>query len=138
MASHTLSRRRFLVTSAGFGLVGAVGIGRGAAGAGQGIDPALLAEVRELYALPVGQEVRCVSPPFPAARQRFYEADNPEQARLIPQGPQTMYLRWEGDRLQVWGLSFGSPGPTFGSLMETMAHVYPQELEGDADLVKKS
>jgi hypothetical protein len=138
MTSYTLSRRRFLVTSAGFGLVGAAGMGRGAAGAAQGIDPALMAEVRELYALPSGQEVRCVRPPFPAARQRFYEAANPEQARLIPAGPQTMYLRWEGDRLQLWGQSFGGPGPTFGSLMETMAHVYPQEVEGDAELLKKS
>jgi hypothetical protein len=138
MAFQRLSRRRFLVTSAGFGLAGTVGIGRGAAREAQRVDPALLADVRELYALPAGQEVRCVPPPFPAARLRFYEADNPEQARRIPEGPQTMYLRWEGDRLQVWGLRFGTPGPTFRDLMEMMVHVYPQEVEGDAELLQKN
>ena len=38
---------------------------------------ALLAEIRQLYALPAGQEVRCVRPPFPAAPGRAFPVNLP-------------------------------------------------------------
>jgi hypothetical protein len=137
MTPGTVSRRRFLMWSAIMGTVGPADLLRRAAAA-QGPDPALLEEIRKFYALPADRVLRCVRPPFPAARLRYYRADQPEQARLIPDGPQTIYLRWEGDKLQLFGMMFGAPGPTFTDLMETIAHVYPQEVEGDAELLKTS
>src|SRR3712207_7643255 len=45
-----------------------------------------------------GEDVKAVRPPFPATRQAFYEAADPDQAQRIPEGPTSMIFRWRDGR----------------------------------------
>jgi hypothetical protein len=132
--SH-LSRRQLLFAGAALGVCGWIDGAAPRRAAAERVDPKLQEEMRKLYALDRDQDIKVVLPPFPPSRLAFYAATYPDQAQAIPAGPDAMYLRWEGDKLQIWGMTFGG-GTDFPTLMRMAADIFPQEIEGDAELLK--
>jgi hypothetical protein len=134
-----ISRRRFV---AGGVLLGTLGVeallsplAPRRAGAFERIPPEVAEEMARRYALAEGQDVKRVAPPFAPARLEYYKAGNPLQAEMIPEGPDVMVFRWEMGKLRRWGSTFGQE--RFPSLMKSLAGIYPQEIEGDPELLRK-
>jgi hypothetical protein len=94
-----------------------------------------------LYALPDGEVLKRVAPPFPAFRLDYYTQEFADQAKLIPRGPAVMTFRWQDGRLRNWSMTFTGPnddGVTVPALVEWLAGIHPQEIEGDEGLLKES
>jgi RNA polymerase sigma factor (sigma-70 family) len=97
-----------------------------------------LNELKKTYALPDGEDVKCVKPPFPASRREWFRIAN--MRRIMVKGtdapPTSMIFRWNKGDLQHWSASFGTEGPEVASLLTSIAGIYPPETEGDAVLLK--
>lgn len=132
------SRRRLLLAGFMLGVTGVEGWRWATAlPADAAVDPNLQQQIDTLYALRDEEDVRAVRPPFSPLRLAFYQAEDPEQARSIPAGPDAIYFRWEDGRAKRWGMTFGGGGADFPTLMEMFLKIYPQEIEGDPVLLKK-
>jgi RNA polymerase sigma factor (sigma-70 family) len=95
-------------------------------------------EFADIYALPEGEVLKRVSPPFSPTRMDYYRREHAGQARAIPDGPQTMYFRWRDEKLKNWGMSFGSEdGTSWPTLLRILVDVYREEIEGDQEFIKK-
>jgi RNA polymerase sigma factor (sigma-70 family) len=95
-------------------------------------------EFAELYALPDKEVLKRVAPPFAPVRLEYYRREHAGQAQAIPSGPTSMFFRWHDGKLTNWGMHFGGDeGTDLSSLLRLVAGVYPQEIEGDQELVKK-
>jgi hypothetical protein len=104
-----------------------------------------MAEFDEIYSLRKDEVLRCVHPPFLPERLELYRRTRQSQAEAIPRGPEAMMWRWNaGDvleplahaRLTIWSMHFGS-SETVPSLVEKLLDVYPQEIEGDVELLDR-
>jgi len=104
-----------------------------------------MAEFNEIYSLGNDEVLRCVHPPFLPERLELYQRTRQSQAAAIPRGPEAMMLRWNaGDvleplghaRFTIWSMCFGS-SETMPSLVEKLLDIYPQEIEGDSDLLDR-
>jgi hypothetical protein len=104
-----------------------------------------MAEFDEMYWLRKEEVLRCVRPPFLPERLELYRRSSQSQAEAIPRGPEAMMLRWNaGDvleplahaRLIIWSMCFGS-SETARSLVEKLLDIYPQEIEGDRELLDR-
>jgi len=100
--------RRMLVHGA-LAALGAAALGRGAFAQR---DPAVLQEMRNLYGLQPGQDVKVVRPPFHPVRLVWYRQENPFQAEQIPAGPDILYFRWQDEGMRYSGMTFGGGGGT--------------------------
>jgi hypothetical protein len=92
------------------------------------------------YALPDGEVLRRVAPPFPPFRMDYYTKNYADQAKAIPRGPTVMTFRWKDGRLKNWSMTFSGTnddGVTVPALLEWLAGIYPQEIEGDEALLKE-
>ena len=87
------------------------------------------------YALADDQVLRRVVPPFPDERMEWYRLGNPGQADAIPRGPDAIFFRWERGGLVNNGMQFG--GEDVQGLLESVAGIYPQDIEGPLELRKK-
>jgi hypothetical protein len=101
----------------------------------ENIDKAL-AELQRHYALEDAEVLKRVPPPFPPSRLVLYRHWNPSQAEAIPRGPDVTYFRWELGQLTSWGMTFGKGGSTIRTVLRMVASVYPQEIEGDPELLE--
>ncbi len=54
----------------------------------------LLDEFRTTYALPDDAVVKRVAPPFTAGRMEYYRVYEARQAKILPEGPDTMWFYW--------------------------------------------
>ncbi len=92
-------------------------------------------EFEKAYALAEGQNVKYMGPPFLDSRLVYYRVKNYDQAQAIPEGPDNWYFRWE-DGLRPWGMSFsGSRGSSLPSILDSVAGIYREEVEGDEELL---
>ncbi len=96
--------------------------------------------LQKLYALRPDEVLKYVPPPFSPARMAYYVKEHAHQAQAIPSGPQVMMFRWENGKLSNWGMTFCGPddGQKLSGLAQSILGIYPQEIEGDAELLKKS
>src|SRR5262249_5946313 len=96
-------------------------------------------EFTKLYALPDGEVLKRVAPPYPEARMAYYKKEHASQAQQIPDGPITMYFRYGGGKLTNWGMTFSTSedGERLQGLLRGLADIYPQEVEGDDGLLKE-
>jgi hypothetical protein len=93
-----------------------------------------LDDFHRLYALDAEQVLKRVAPPFSSTRLQYYRSTNPGQAESVPSGPDAMCLRWQDGKLKNWSMTFGSM--ELCNLQDNLAGIYPQEIEGDAELLK--
>ena len=118
-----------------FGALGAAALGRAAFAQR---DPAVIQEMRNLYGLQPGQDIKVVRPPFHPVRLVWYKQENPFQAEQIPGGPDILYFRWQDEAMKYSGMTFGGGGGTeFPQLMDRLYGITPQDVEGDPELLKK-
>jgi RNA polymerase sigma factor (sigma-70 family) len=99
-----------------------------------------LEELKKTYALADGEDLKCVQPPFPAARKEWFRAANSRRALVraapFPAGPPAaLVFRWNKGELKQWGANFGG-GPDLPGLLSTLARIYAQEMEGDEEFLK--
>jgi hypothetical protein len=75
-------------------------------------------------------------PPFMPERLVYYRAQHAGQAQAIPSGPDTMFFRWTNNKLQSWGMTFSNgKGIDVRTMLRMFAGIYPQEIEGDRQLL---
>jgi RNA polymerase sigma factor (sigma-70 family) len=94
----------------------------------------------KLYVLPEGEVLRRIAPPFPECRMTYYRTEHAGQEQAIPRGPAVMYFRWRKDNLTNWGMSFCGGedcGETLPEILRQISDVYPEEIEGEKDLIKE-
>ncbi len=95
-------------------------------------------EFEALYALPDGEVLKRIKPPFSPARLIYYRHTSSFQAEKIPSGPQLMYFRWKDNKLMNEGMTFSmTGGESIPQIMETLVGIYPQECDGDPKLLKR-
>src|SRR5262245_701512 len=102
-------------------------------------DPEL-AEFYKKYALLDGEVLKFIPEPYPDCRMIYYKKKHAHQAENIPRGPAVMFFRAKADgTLYNWGMTFCdvNDGEAIQSMMRTLTGIYPQELDGDAELLKK-
>jgi hypothetical protein len=68
------------------------------------------ARFSEVYWLDEGRVLDLLLPPHPPERMLLYRNGNPGQARLIPSGPDQMFIYWEDDRPKYGEACFGCTG----------------------------
>lgn len=130
MSETGCTRRRVLLAGLGTMLLG------GAARAQR--DPAVIQEMRNLYGLSPGQDVKVIPKPFHPVRQIWYRQEQPFQAEQIPAGPDILYFRFQDEALRYAGMTFGGGGGTeFPELMDRLYAVPPQDVEGDPELLRR-
>lgn len=84
------------------------------------------------YSLSEGEVLARLIPPFIPERLVYYREKNPGQAQAIPRGPDSMFFRWENNKLVSRGMSFSNgQGMQVRGLLGMLADVFPQEVEGD-------
>lgn len=77
-----------------------------------------------------------IAPPFVPERMVYYRTKHAFQAQAIPRGPDTMVFRWQNNKLKYWLMNFsGGKGTAVRTLLMTLADVYPQEIEGDQQIL---
>jgi len=96
-------------------------------------EPGSAESLERLYALRDGEVLKREPPPFSPSRLVYYRERNPTQAQYIPEAPGVMLFRFREGRLKNWGLSGTAHLPW---IVRALADVYPQEIEGDAKLVR--
>ncbi len=88
------------------------------------------------YALSDGEVLARLIPPFIPERLVYYREKNPGQAQAIPGGPDSMFFRWDNGKLAGTGMSFGGgQGIQVRTLLRMLADVFPQEVEGDQQIL---
>ena len=87
------------------------------------------------YALADDQVLRRIAPPFSDERMEWYRVGNPSQADAIPRGPDTIFFRWDHGGPVNNGMQFG--GADLGDILNSVAGVFPQDMQGPADLLDK-
>jgi hypothetical protein len=101
-----------------------------------------LAEFNRIYSLKGDEVLIRIPPPFSPARLAFYKKMVPWQAKSIPKGPDWMTLKYgelpgatrPGKTVHIWAMGFGAP-LTLGGVADSVTRIFPQELEGDKDLL---
>jgi beta-lactamase regulating signal transducer with metallopeptidase domain len=93
-----------------------------------------LEEFKSRYVLAEGEVCKHIPRPFLPGRLIYYRQSDPTQADAIPSGPDAMHLRWQDGELLPWGLAFGEQNLL--RILEDVAVIYRQEVEGDEALVK--
>jgi RNA polymerase sigma factor (sigma-70 family) len=98
-----------------------------------------IAKLTRLYALPDGEVLKRVAPPFPPARMEYYCQEHAHQAKLNPAGPTAMSFRWKSDSLHIRSLTYSGrdDGTGLPTILEHLTGLYPQDLEGDEGLLKE-
>ena len=100
-------------------------------------------EFKQLYSLKGDDVLIRVAPPFLPERLDFYKRTRRSQAEAVRSEPAALLVRWvTGDLfelppdggLSIWGVRFGGP-ETLTGLAEMLLEIYPQELEGDRELL---
>ncbi|MHC4406729.1 MAG: hypothetical protein ACYTG0_44470 [Planctomycetota bacterium] len=110
----------------------------------------LLDEFRQTYALPDGQAVKRVSPPFSPGRLEYYRVYHAAQAKSIPEGPEFMWFKWDRrkpnpppinwsrrheGRLSTGGMGWvGGKGVSVAGLVDTFTGIHSYEMQGDRKL----
>jgi len=96
-----------------------------------------LAEFRALYALPEGEVLKRVSPPFSDTRLIYYRHHDSTQAEAIPGGPQSMFFHWQDGKLRRHGMHFTTAtGADLRTILRMLAEIYPHEVEGDREVLR--
>ncbi len=89
-------------------------------------------EFEKAYSLSEGQDLRYMGPPFLPCRDVYFRYKDTFQWEVTPDGPDNWYFRWS-DGLKGSGMSFGRSG--IRSVLKSIANIYPQEVEGDEELL---
>jgi RNA polymerase sigma factor (sigma-70 family) len=92
--------------------------------------------LKAVYALRDGEDLKCVKPPFPAARVEWFRAANAR--RIMVKGtddpPSAMVWRWNRGEMKHWGATWGAGGLSLDGFLASLAGVYPQEVEWGRNL----
>jgi RNA polymerase sigma factor (sigma-70 family) len=91
-----------------------------------------LAALEKSYRLADGEDLKCMRPPFPAERQAFVQS--PDVPRSLARDAR-LHFYWNNGRLRFWGATVGGR-PSALDVLTQLARIYPEELEGDRDLLK--
>jgi hypothetical protein len=92
-----------------------------------------LADFARRYALPPGVDLKRVGPPFPPSRLVYYRLNVPHRGNQPVS--EAMYFRWRGGKLTWWGMQVGGRGSALRDLPRMLGDVYPQQIEGPAELL---
>jgi RNA polymerase sigma factor (sigma-70 family) len=99
-----------------------------------------LDELKKIYALADGEDLKCVRPPFPEARLAWFRAANVR--RVMVKGtddpPTAMSFRWNKGDLQHTSGSWGEQGLLLRSWIPVLTDVSAQEIEGKDELLQKA
>jgi len=108
-------------------------------GAQEGADAAAKKahdELAKAYALQDEEVLKCVKPPYLAARQDWWRLVHaPRYNGTLDDAPSNMVLRWHKGELKHWSSTIAF-GPNLAELLPTLAPLQPEEIEGDQDLLK--
>jgi hypothetical protein len=91
-----------------------------------------LEALKKPYALPDGEVLKCFRPPFPEERQALFRAAGLPSAAEAMTG--YVDLHWRDGRLVFGTLTTGNVQEV-RMLLTALAGIYPQEVEGDAQLL---
>jgi RNA polymerase sigma factor (sigma-70 family) len=95
-----------------------------------------LEELAKSYALRDEEDLKCVKPPYPAARQDFGRIF--KKALDDDDTPLTnAVFHWHNGGLTHSSSILGAPGPELAGLLPTLAPLQPQEIEGEKDLMEE-
>jgi RNA polymerase sigma factor (sigma-70 family) len=86
------------------------------------------------YALPEGEILKAFRPPHPEERKEFFRVVRPANDQTEWDG--NLILLWKEGGLEFGSVSFGMPprGQAVETLLQTLAGIAPEEVEGDRDL----
>jgi uncharacterized protein (TIGR03435 family) len=93
-----------------------------------------LAEFKKAYALAAGEDVKRIGPPFPASRAIYYRNAFPGSGKQNLEPTASLLFLWQED-LSPPGLG-SSNGSSLRHLLRVLLNIYPQEIEGDQQLLK--
>ncbi len=96
----------------------------------QGQGEEALKAFERIYGVRPGEAVRWIPPPFPPERVVFLR----ERVSQSAKPESSLVLRWRGERLMPW--AFTEEFLTLGQACDMLLLLYPQEMEGDPDLLK--
>jgi hypothetical protein len=94
-------------------------------------------EFTKLYALPDGAVLKRVAPPYSDARQAYYRKLYEHRAKLVPEGPTNMFFRWKDGKLSNWGMHFGASASRVPTVVEMLAGIYRQDIDGHGELLEE-
>jgi RNA polymerase sigma factor (sigma-70 family) len=97
-----------------------------------------VAELLRSHALKDEEDLKCVKPPYAAARQDWWTLIN--KGRDLGGAAElstNAVFRWNKGGLKHWSSIYGAPGPTLALLMPTVAPLQAVEIEGDKDLLRE-
>jgi hypothetical protein len=102
----------------------------------KGAEKEPLLEFVSQYALSPDENLKYISPPYLKGRDIYYRYQNPTQAKMIPQGPNSIYLCWKSNHtIENNGMTFGKPD--LSTLLRVIADMYPYEIEGNQAILKR-
>ena len=95
----------------------------------------------DIYGLREDEVIRRVEPPFVEERMDYYRRERPSQAEKIPRVPDAMMLMWHDGKLKNSGVFFGRQpdggrGYQLHNLIQYLLKIFPQDLEGNAQLAE--
>ncbi len=96
-----------------------------------------VSEFEKAYALSEGEDLKYMAPPFLPSRQVYYRYKETFQWEMIPDGPDNWHFRWSDGELRQSGMMFSVSGGTeLRQILDSLAGIYPEEVEGDEELLK--
>ncbi len=88
------------------------------------------------YRLKHGEVLRYIPPPFIPERLKYYQTEDPMQAKAIPAGPDALvFFQDKQGKLNSGGYTFGSKQFTLSMQLRTELGFQPYEFEGPANLL---
>lgn len=88
------------------------------------------------YTLAPNENLKYISPPYLKGRDVYYRYKIPAQAKVIPQGPNIIYLYWKDEHtIESKAMTFGKPNIT--DVLKMIAGVHTYEIEGNQTILNK-
>jgi hypothetical protein len=91
-------------------------------------------EFKRHYALEEKECVRHIPPPFLPGRLVYFRKTYPDRVNDTSNGPDAMFLYWQDRDVRLCGYGFGMIDLRI--IHQDLADIYPQETEGDEELLK--
>jgi RNA polymerase sigma factor (sigma-70 family) len=91
------------------------------------------------FALKAGEDVKCVRPPYPGARNEWFREANKRRVMVVgtDDPPSAMVFRFrKTGELQNWGLTLSPGGYSLTGLLMALVGTAPEEMEGDRALIE--
>jgi hypothetical protein len=102
----------------------------------KGAEKEPLLEFVSQYALSPDENLKYILPPYLKGRDIYYRYKNPAQAKMIPAGPDSLYLCWKNNHtIENKAMTFGKPDLSYQ--LSLIANIYSYEIEGNQTILKR-